>query len=56
MKEEIYCADYFGFGIEWMHHCKKHNTNWCPACSCPDCDDEGNVIFAYDHKPEEVIK
>lgn len=39
MTDQI-CSDCAGFDLEWMYHCKKHNTLRCRGCSCPECSQE----------------
>lgn len=34
------CDDCAGFDYEWMYSCKKHGTQFCRGCACPECAEE----------------
>ena len=38
-KDQI-CDACGGHDFEWMHECRRHNTEFCRGCSCPECDEE----------------
>lgn len=37
-----FCANCYGFDLEWMHQCPAHRVQYCRGCSCPYCEEEAD--------------